>query len=191
MKRSLRILSLLLIVAMAACAKPPKAEMDAAEAAYARVSKLPDVAAYAPDALQRLQTAIDNMRAESKARHYDKAKAFAADATTAADAATAAATANKERSKAKAQELIDATKKALPEAEKLLASAARVKSAAIDRNAQAAEIAGAKTALADAQAAFAAGDYLKAVDKAGGAQKTLADLQAAISAAVQSATRKK
>ena len=131
------------------------------------------------------------MHGEAKSRHYDKAKAFAAEATDAANAAIAAASTNKERAKTKAGDLIAAVKQALPKTEKLLATTAKVKKAAIDRAAKATQIEGAKAALAEAEAALAKGDYLKAIDKASSAQKTLADIESEIGAAVQSATRKK
>jgi len=150
-----------------------------------------DVVAYAPDSLQRARSLIDQMRTESKNRHYDKAKALATEATAAADAAVAEAQTNKEKAKSQAEELIAAVKKAIPETQKLLASAARVARAGIDKTARTAEIEGAKKALADAEAALAKGDYLVAVEKAGAAQKTLADMDSAISSAVQAATRKK
>ncbi len=191
MKRHAWLLSLILVLALAGCAKPPKAEMDSAESAVASAAKSPDVAAYAPDNLQRAKSALEQMRSEATARRYDKAKAFAVEATDSANAAVAAAGTNKERAKAKAGELIDAVKLALPKTEKLLASAAKIKKANIDLTARKAEIAGAKLGLADAEAAMAKADYLKAVEKAGAAQKSLADIDNAISAAVQAATRKK
>ena len=191
MKRYLRLLPVIFVIALAACAKPPKAEMDAAETAVANLENSADVVAYAPDSLQRARSLIDQMRTESKNRHYDKAKALATEATAAADAAVAEAQTNKEKAKSQAEELIAAVKKAIPETQKLLASAARVARAGIDKTARTAEIEGARKALAEAEAALAKGDYLVAVEKAGAAQKTLADMDSAISSAVQAATRKK
>lgn len=196
MKRHLRILSLLLVVALvaalgASCAKPPKAEMDAAEAAVTNLGTSADVQAYAPEALQRARSLIDQMRTEAKGRHYDKARNLAQEALSAAETAVADAQAAKERAKADAEQLIAAVKKALPETQKLIAQASRIAKAGIDRAARTAELEGAKAALAEAEAALAKGDYLAAVDKAGDAQKTLADMDGSISAAVQAATRKK
>lgn len=191
MKYYALLLPVILVLALSGCAKPPKAEIDAAEAAVARADQSPDVVLYAPDALDRAHKALELMRAEVAARHYDKAKAAASEATTAATDALAAAQENKERSKAKAEELIGAVKQALPQAEKLLANALRVKKAKIDRAAKTAELEGAKAALAEAEAAFAQGDYLKAIEKAGSAQKAIADFESGIGSSVQAATRKK
>lgn len=192
MKRYLRLLPVIFVaIALAACAKPPKAEMAAAETAVTNLENSADVTAYAPEALQRARTLIDQMRTEAKNRHYDKAKTLASEATAAAEAAVAEAQANKEKAKSQAEELIAAVKKALPETQKLLASAARIARAGIDKAARTAEIESAKRALAEAEAALASGDYLTAVNKAGAAQKTLADMDSSISSAVQAATRKK
>jgi hypothetical protein len=191
MKYYALLLPVILVLSLSGCAKPPKAEIDAAEAAVARAEQSPDVVLYAPEALQRAQKALERMRAEVSARHYDKAKAAASEATTAATDAVASAQANKERAKSKAEELIGAVKQALPQAEKLLANALKVKKAKIDRAAKTAELEGAKAALAEAEASFAQGDYLKAIDKAGSAQKALADFESEIGSLVQAATRKK
>lgn len=191
MKRNLWILPLLLALAVVACSKAPKAEIDAAETMVARAQSTPDVVVYAPEDLQKAKKALEQMRAEVAARHYDKAKAFASEATTAAHAAIATAQTGKARAKTKAGELIEAVKQALPQADKLLAGAAKVKKARIDRVAKAAEIEAAKTTLAEAESFFAQGDYIKAIEKAGSAQKSLADIESEISGAVQAGTRKK
>jgi hypothetical protein len=191
MKRHIWLMPVILVLALAGCVQPPKADMAAAEAAVARAEASADVAAYAPAELQRAKTALTQMRNEAAARHYDKAKAQAAEAIKNADTAIASAQANKARSKTKAEELIAAVKQALPQAEKLLADTARVKKAKIDREAKASELKGAKSGLAEAEAAYASGDFLTAIDKASAAQKTLADIESEIGGAVQSATRKK
>jgi hypothetical protein len=179
------------LVLFASCAKPPKAEMDAAEAAVARAEANPDVVAYASDELQKAKKALDDMHGEAAAKRYDKAKSLAAEASSDAAAAIAAAPAGKERAKAKASELIASVRQSLPKAEKLLASAAKVKKASFDFAAKSADLQGAKTAIADAEVLFGKEDYAGSIDKASAAQKVIADLQSEIGAAVQSATRKK
>ena len=112
MKRRLWLFPLIAILALASCAKAPKAEVEAAEAAVARAEKAPDVAAYAPEELKRAQNLLADMRKELAAKRYDKAKAFAASAKEAADAAVAAAPANKDRAKGRAASLIETAKSA-------------------------------------------------------------------------------
>jgi hypothetical protein len=191
MKRLIWLLPLILVFALSACAKAPKAEMDAAETAVARAEAAPGVVTYAAEDLQRAKRALDAMRSEAAAKHYDKAKSFAAEATSAAAAAISSAQANKDRAKAKAAELIEAVKQALPKTEKLVSSAAKVKKAKFDYAAALSAIEAAKASLAEADAAFAKETYLVAADKAAEAQKGLADLESEIGEAVQGATRKK
>jgi hypothetical protein len=191
MKPRFWLLPLILIVALVGCAKPPKAEIDAAEAAVARASQAPDVVAYAPEELQRAKKALDQMRSDVEARRYDKAKSEAIEAKSAADAAIAAAPGNKEKAKTQASDLIAAVKSALPEARALLANASRVKKANIDVAGKAAELEGASASLAEAESAFDQGDYRKAIDKASAAQKAIADIEGEIGASVQASTRKK
>jgi trimeric autotransporter adhesin len=191
MKLRFWFLPLMLVVVVAGCAKPPKAEIDAAEAAVARASQSPDVVAYAPEELQRAKKALDQMRSEVAARHFDKAKAAAIEAKAAADGAIAAAPANKEKAKIQAGDLIAAVKSALPQARALLAKASRVKKASVDVAGKAAELEGASASLAEAESAFDQGDYRKAIEKAESAQKTIADIEGEIGSSVQASTRKK
>jgi hypothetical protein len=191
MKGHIKLLGLLLVIALAACSKPPSAEMKAAEAAVARAGQSADVVSYSPEDLQRSKTALDQMHAAATARHYDQAKTFAAEATSAANAAIASAQSNKDRAKARAIELIDAVKQALPQTQKTLAAALKIKKANINRSAKTASIEESKAGLADAEKALGQGDYLNAITKASAAQKILADLSSELSAAVQGATRKK
>ncbi len=191
MKRRLWLVPALVLLALASCAKPPKAEVDAAEAAVAKAEKSADVQTYAPAELKRAQDALAEMRKELAAKKYDKAKTLALSASEAAEAAIAAAPGNKDRAKSRAAELIATAKKAAPEVEKLLAAALKLKKPVLDRSARSAELAAAKSKIVDAETAFASGEFYKAADAAGSAEKALADLRSAIAQAVQSATRKK
>ena len=191
MKRRLWLFPLIAIFALASCAKAPKAEVEAAEAAVARAEKAPDVAAYAPEELKRAQNLLADMRKELAAKRYDKAKAFAASAKEAADAAVAAAPANKDRAKGRAASLIETAKSAYAEVDKLLKAAAKLKKSGLDLPAKNAALVGAKSGIADAEAAYAAGDYLKAADIAAKAEAALAELKTSVGLAVQATTRKK
>jgi hypothetical protein len=191
MKNHSWILGLALVAFLAGCAQPPKTEIDAAEAAVAQAAGSPEVALYAPKDLERAQAALEQMRSDVKARQYDKAKANAAEAVSAAQAAIAAAGSEEARAKAKAESLVDSVTRTLPQVERLLSEAAKVKKAKLDLASAAAKLAAAKTALTAAQQAQDKKDYASAASKAGEAQLILADLQNAISASVQASTRKK
>ncbi len=181
----------LMAVALFACAKPPQAEIDSAKAQVAKAAQDPDVQAYAPDTLKRAEDALAKMQSELAAKRYDKVKAFAAEAQSAAIAAFADAKTGKERVRTQAASLIEAAKKALPEAEKTFAAAKKVKPAKLDLVAAAKTIADAKAGIAEAEKALADGKFIEARDKAQAVQTKLADLMKAMSEAVQAATRKK
>jgi len=176
---------------LVACAKPPQAEIDSAKAQVAKAAQDADVVAYAPETLKRAEEALAKMEAELKAKHYDKVKAFAAEAQAAGIAAFADAKTGKERVKAQASSLIEAIKKALPDAEKTYASAKRVKSAKLDLAAIAKGLAEVKAGFAEVEKAFSDGSYLSARDKAQALQTKLADLVKTMSEAVQATARKK
>ena len=69
-----------LVLALAACAKPPQADIDAARAALAAAEKNADIVAYAPDSLKSAQASLAQMETELTAKHYDKVKTLALEA---------------------------------------------------------------------------------------------------------------
>lgn len=191
MKNLKWLLPALLALTILACAKAPQAEIDSAKAQVAKAAQDADVQAYAPDTLKRAEEALAKMQAELAAKRYDKVKAFAAEAQSAAIAAFADAKMAKDRVKGQAASLIEAAKAALPEAEKTLASALKLRPAKLDLAAASKALADAKAAIAEAEAALSGGDFLKSRDRAQAAQTGLADLMKTMSEAVQAATRKK
>ena len=185
------IVPVLLVLAMAACAKPPQADIDAARAAVANAAKNADVVAYAPDTLKSAQDKLAQMDTELTAKHYDKVKAIALDARATAETAVNDAARNKEKAQADAATLIEALKKAMPEASKKIAAAKRVRGIKLDFNALGQQMAAAKNAISDAEKDLAAGDYASALQKASGVQAQMNDGEKAVSDAVQAATSRK
>jgi len=89
---------------LAACATPPKEDMDKALDAVFRAESDPDAVAYAPLLLVRARDALTRMQSEADAKNYDAAKQFAAEAINNAERAisdgrTAAARARDEASR--------------------------------------------------------------------------------------------
>jgi hypothetical protein len=191
MKYAKPVLAAVLILGLFACAKPPQAEIDAAKAAVAKAAANSDVVTYAPEALARAQDALSRMQTELTAKHYDKVKTLALEASAAAEKAISEALANKEKVKADAAALIAAMKKALPEAEKTIAAAKRIPRTGLDFTALAKALADARTSLAGAEADQANGNFMAALNKASAVQTALADGERTVANAVQAATKKK
>ena len=185
------VFAALLIFGLFACAKPPQAEIDAAKAAVAKAAANSDVVTYAPEALARAQDALSKMQTELTAKHYDKVKTIALEASAAAEKALADATANKEKVKADAAALIAAMKKKLTEAEKTITAAKRIPRTGLDFTALAKALTGAKTSLTEADADYANGNFMAAWNKATAVQTTIADREKTVADAVQAATKKK
>ena len=189
---SLKIMvPVLLVLALFACAKPPQADIDAARAAVAAAAKNPDIVAYAPDTLKSAQDKLAQMDTELGAKHYDKVKTLALDAKAAAEAAVNDAARNKQKAQADARTLIDALKKAIPDAEKKAAAARNVRGIKLDFGALAKQLSDAKAAVADADKDFAAGNFADALRKAIAVQNQLNDGEKAVSDAVQAAAARK
>jgi hypothetical protein len=185
------IIPVLLVLAIAACAKPPQADIDAARAAVAAAAKNADVVAYAPDTLKSAQDKLAQMDTELAAKHYDKVKTIALDARATAETAANDAARNKEKAQADATTLIEALKKAFPDAEKKIAAARKVKGIKLDFKALAQGMTVAKAAVSDAEKDLAAGDFATALQKASAVQAQMNDGEKAVSDAVQAATSKK
>ena len=190
--KHLKTLSLAaLILFVFACAKPPQAEIDAAKAAVAKAAGNADIVTYAPETLARAQDALARMQTELTAKHYDKVKTAALEAASAAEKATADALANKEKVKADAAALIAVVKKALPETEKTIASAKKIRGIKLNFTGLAKAVADAKATVAAAEKDFASGDFMGARNTAAGVQTSLADDGKLVADAVQAATKKK
>jgi hypothetical protein len=185
------LIPLALVLALGACAKPPQADIDAARAAVASAAKNADVVAYAPDTLKSAQDKLAQMETELVAKHYDKVKTLAVDAKATADSAANDAAKNKEKAQADASTLIDSLKKALPNAQSKIAQARGVRGIKLDFAALGQQLAGAKTAVTEADKDLTAGNFASALQKAKAVQAQLNDGEKAIADAVQAATNKK
>ncbi len=185
------LLPIALVLALGACAKAPQADIDAAKAAVAAAEGNADVVAYAADTLKSAQDKLAQMDTELAAKHYDKVKALALDAKATAETAVNDAAKGKEKAQADAAALIDALKKALPDATKKVAAARKVKGIKLDFAALNKQLADAKVAVADADKDLADGNFASALAKANAVQAQLNDGEKLIADAIQAASSKK
>jgi hypothetical protein len=192
MKYAKVFLPLVLALTVAACARPPQADIDAARKAVTDAAKNADIVAYAPDTLKSAQDKLAQMETELTAKHYDKVKSLALDAKATAGTAANDAAKGKEKAQADATALIAALKQALPDASKKLAAAKRVRGIKLDSAALTKTFADAQAAIADADKDLADGNFASALQKATAVQAQLSDGEKAIADAIQAAgTRKK
>jgi nitrate reductase alpha subunit len=188
-----------LVLALGACAKPPQADIDAAKAAVDSAAKNADIALYAADTLKTAKDKLAQMQADIDAqakkgavsRRYDNVKKLALEAKSAAETAKTDAGRNKEQAKADATAMIDALKKAFPEAEKKIAAAKKVRGIALNFTALARQMANAKAAVAAAEKDLADGNYAAAKEKAASVQAQITEAEKAVADAVQAATQRK
>lgn len=180
-----------LVITLGSCAKPPKAEVDAAVAAVARAEGDADVLMYAPESLARAKDSLAKMQKELEAKKYDAAKALAQETVQSAEKAIADGKSNKERAKSSATSTLSAVKTALDEAEKALAAAKKTRGVKFDFPAAAAEIDALKKSVASAEADFNNGAYKSALEKAESAQSKIRDLMNKIAEAVRAVGKKK
>jgi hypothetical protein len=123
-----------LLFMLAACAKPPQAEIDAARAALEAASRNADVITYAPDALRRAQekmNALDDelglqARRSALRRGYDAAAVLAREASALSAEAATRAQADKRQVANDAAGLVDEVAAAIPGFESRVWAAKRV-----------------------------------------------------------------
>jgi len=185
------LLPVALVAALIACAKPPQADIDAARAAVSAAAGNADVTTYAPDSLKAAQDKLAQMETQLTAKKYDQVKTLAQQAKAAADAAVSDAATNKQKAQADATTLIDALKKAIPDASSKIAAARRVRGIRVDFTALTQQLAAASAAVADAEKDLNAGNYASALQKATAVQNQLADGEKTLSDAIQAASAKK
>jgi len=190
---------LVLIVGLAlvaGCAKAPQMDIDAARAAL-EAAKTSEAAEYAPRALAAAQDAISAMDAELTAqqkkfalfRSYKNAKTLIAAAKAAGDQAAQTATAEKEKARQEATNLIAQAKASLEEVKANLAKAPRGKGSQADIKALESDLAAAEMALVEVDNVFASGKFLQAKAKANAVVSQIQNVQTAIQAAIDARTK--
>ena len=147
-----------LVLALGACAKPlrPISTLPAPRLAM-RQRPPTSSPTHRTDWLKSAQDKLAQMETELTAKHYDKVKTLALDAKATADNAANDAAKNKAQAQTDATTLIDALKKALPDATQKLAAAKKVKGVKLDFVALTKALTDAKAAVADADNDLAAG----------------------------------
>ena len=186
------------ILGLLACAKPPQAEIDAANAALTE-AKNAEAEIYAPDSLKAAQTAIADMQAELDVqqgkfalfRSYEKAKELANAAKQAGEKAKSDAEAKKQQVKAEAETLMNEVKTALNEANDLMKKAPKGKGSKADIEALQADLGTVQPMIDQAQASFDAGKFMDAKTKLEEAKAKVSSVKDAINQAIEMAKGKK
>ena len=187
-----RIISAILacVLLAAACAKPPKAEMDNAVEAVTRAENDADAVLYAANSLARARDALDRMHKEADSKRYDAAKTYAAEAVTAAEKALADGRAGAIRARDEAAALVAGLRPAIAETDQAL-QAARSASLALDFPALNSELNEARNNTDQAEDALSDNDYKQALDWGRDAQAGLSDINRQLTDAVMASQRKK
>jgi hypothetical protein len=185
------LLFLALTVILVACAKPPTAEIEAAEAAVTRAENDPDAAAYAESSLARARNALSRARTEANAKRYDSAKSYAAEAVSAAEKAISDGRAAASRSREEAGTLLVQVRELLAETATALENAKKVPRIQIDFPALANGMDSARSDISQAEAANNANQPRESLEKSRSARSTLGDIQNKINEGVRETNRKK
>ncbi|MDR1909241.1 MAG: hypothetical protein LBQ35_04940 [Spirochaetaceae bacterium] len=190
MKKYVIPLLLLSFVLAAGCAKPPTAEMEAAEAALTRAENDADAAAYGESSLLRARDAANRMRTEARAKRYDAAKTAAAEVIAASDRAIADGRAASTRAREEASALAASLRSTLTETENSLNGAKTVPNIQLDFTALTREFDGVRTQVEQTEAAVNANRPREALEQGYAARSALGNLQTRISDGIRAASRK-
>jgi hypothetical protein len=192
MKMALLICAALAVsAALAACAKPPAAEMEAAVNAVTRAENDADAVTYAGSALIRAREALTRMQAEADSKKYDAAKSFAAEAVTAAEKAIADGKTGAARAREEAAGLVNSTKTSLAETEQAINAAQGIENIQLDFDAVDRDFETARRTTGQAELSLAEADYQDALEKCRAARGLLSDITAQVAGAATASSLKK
>jgi hypothetical protein len=193
-KSSIQAIGFLAVVAasflIAACAKPPTEEMEAARTAVAHAENDPDVVTYAVSALARARDALSNMEAEALAKRYDTARNYAIEAKAGAEKAIEDARAAAARARDDSTNALNALRNAVSETNSAIEEGKKTM-LALDWDQVNNDYQIAQTVAGEAEAAAAASRYREVVERANTARTALSSITAQISGASLAVTRKK
>jgi hypothetical protein len=178
-------------IVLTACAKPPTAEIEAAEAAVTRAENDPDAAVYAEDSLTRARNALTRAHTEADAKRYDLAKSYAAEAAGAAEKAVNDGRAEAERNREEADALLAQVKQLLAETGAALEGAQRAPGVRLDFPALTNGLDGARNDISQAEAANNANRPRESLEKSRSARSALGGIQNSINEGVRVTNRKK
>jgi hypothetical protein len=176
---------------LAACAKPPTAEIEAAEAAVTGAENDPDAAAYAENSLARARDALSRAYTELDAKRYDSARSYAADAVIAAEKAVNDGRAAAARNREEANALLGQVKELLDETAGALEGAEKAPGLQLDFPALTNSLDSARNDISQAEAANNVNQSRESLEKSRSAQSTLGDIQNRIGEGVRVTNRKK
>ncbi|MDR2160162.1 MAG: DUF4398 domain-containing protein [Treponema sp.] len=180
-----------LFLFFAGCARPPTAEMEAAEAAVSRAENDADTVTYAEGSLVRARDALSRMREEAAAKRYDAARTYAAEASAAAEKALADGKTGATLTREEAAALIEGLREQIPGTERNLRQAESAGNLDLDFDSLSRDFESARRDAAGAELSLAEEDYPAALQKGRGVRSALSDIDARIAGAASTASRKK
>jgi hypothetical protein len=178
-------------LALAACAKPPEPEIQAARSAIS-TAEAADASEYAPDSLAAAEAAQRALNTElttqeekfAMFRDYEESARLAAAAEAAAAKAAADAEEGKQQVRRETEELLAQARAIITEASTMLQTAPRGKGSEVDLAVLQADIAGASSVLAEVEQSLTAGRYLEAKSRAESALATAQGVKDQVAAAI-------
>ena len=192
MKKFIIILPLVLVVlALAACAKPPTEEMNKAQDAVIQAENDADAVTYAGNTLIRAREALVKMQGEADAKRYEAAKNFAAEAVSNAEKAIADGKAGAARARDEAANLISSLGGPLAETADAIEAAKQVKNIKLNFNELSGDMDSARRNYDEARQSLLSNNYRDSSAKSQTVRSLLAGINVKITEAVQAEARKK
>ncbi|GHV26002.1 hypothetical protein AGMMS4952_05130 [Spirochaetia bacterium] len=184
------LIVLALTVVMSGCAKPPTAEMNAAQEALTRAQNDPDAVAYGSPSLIRARDALATMQNQAALKKYDLAKAAAQDVINASEKAIADGKTGAVRARDEATNLLNGVQTQLGDTQKNIESA-RSRNVRVDFNAINGDFNSAKTQVDDAQKDLSNANYQGSIQKSQSARAILGSIDNRLTQTSIATSRKK
>jgi hypothetical protein len=182
---------LALTVFVSGCAKPPTAEMDAAQEALTRAENDPDAVAYGSPSIIRARDALANMRSDAATKKYDSAKTYAQEVISASDKAIADGKTGAQRARDEATNLLNGVRTQLGETQKNIDTARSRNIRGVDFNAINGDFTNARSQVDQAQSALSGADFRGSIEKSQSARAILGSIDNRLTQTSISTSRKK
>jgi len=180
-------------LATVACAKPPQPQVDAANAALSKAAAA-EATEYAPESFRAAQDARAKLDAELKTqegkfalmRSYEEAAKLAAAATEAGEKAANEAAQRKQAAQTEASTSVVDARAAIQDAETAVSGVPKGRGTKVDLEALQSDLAAAKSALGEAEAALNSQRFRDVKAKADSAKEKATGVKSAVDQATQS-----
>ncbi|MDR2483743.1 MAG: DUF4398 domain-containing protein [Treponema sp.] len=179
------------ILQLGGCAKPPTAEMEAAQTALTGAENDPNAVLYAESTLARARDALARMKAAADTKRYDSAKSYAAEVVAASEKAISDGNIAAARARQEGADLVSNLKQSMEETQSVLDSAKQKNGGNVDFESLDKDFDTARQTVGQVEGAVAGSRLQEAQEKGRNARAAFSSIRTRLADDVRVNSRKK